>query len=125
MHFLYVCISRKPTSRNPTLFPIHLWNIFHLVPQGLPRTTNLVEGWHRGLLTTCGCHHPTIWKFIEALKTEQASVELKQLRFISGENPKKTKKSIEKEKSIMNLVNSFAYRSILLYLRGISFKIPF
>ena len=76
-------------------------------------------------LTTCGCHHPTIWKFIEALKTEQASVELKQLRFISGENPKKTKKSFEKEKSIINLVNSFTYRPILLYLRGISFKIPF
>ena len=121
----YIGLRNANGSRNPPLFPIHLWNIFHLVPQGLPRTTNLVEGWHRGFLTTCGCHHPTIWKFIEALKTEQASVELKQLRFISGENPKKTKKSIEKEKSIMNLVNSFAYRPILLYLRGISFKIPF
>ena len=63
----YIGLRNANGSRNPPLFPIHLWNIFHLVPQGLPR-------WHRGFLTTCGCHHPTIWKFIEALKTEQASV---------------------------------------------------
>ena len=82
-------------GRNPTLFPIDLWNIFHFVPQGLPRKPNLVEGWHRRFLTTCGCHHPTIWKLIEALKTEEASVELKHVRFISGENPKREKSQLK------------------------------
>ena len=49
---------------NPPLFSISLWNNFHLVPQGLPRSTNLLEAWDRGFLSTCACHHPTVWKFI-------------------------------------------------------------
>ena len=119
----YIGLMNLNGGRNPPLFPVDLWNIFHLVPQGLPRTTNLVEAWHRGYLTTCGCHHPTIWKLIKALKTEQANVELKHVRYICGEDPKKTKKSIQNEKSLINLVNSFAHRPTLLYLRGVSFKI--
>ena len=87
----YIGLMNLNGDRNPPLFPVDLWNIFHLVPRGLPRTTNLVEAWHRGYLTTCGCHHPTIWKFIKALKTEQANVELKHVRYICGEDPKKTK----------------------------------
>ena len=63
-------------ERNTPLFQISLWNNFHLVPQGLLRSTNLVEAWHRGFQSTCGCHHPTIWKSIDCLKTEQDNVEL-------------------------------------------------
>ena len=59
-------------ERNPPLFSISLWNNFHLVPQELPRSTNLLEAWHRGFLSTCGCHHPTVWKFIHCLKQSRA-----------------------------------------------------
>ena len=41
----YVGILSLNRERNPPLFPISLWNNFHLVPQGLPRSTNLVEAW--------------------------------------------------------------------------------
>ena len=44
----YIGLRNINGGRNPPLFPIDLWNIFHLVAQGLPRTTNLVERWHRG-----------------------------------------------------------------------------
>ena len=95
----YIGILNLNGERNTPLFPISLWNNFHLVPQGLPRSTNLIEAWHRGFQSTCVCHHPTIWKFIDFLKTEQGNVELKQLRFTHGEDPKKTKKSIDNEKA--------------------------
>ena len=85
-------------ERNTPLYPICLWNNFNLVSQGLPRTTNLVESWHRGFQSTCGCHHPTIWEFLDCLKTEQGNVELKQSKFTLGEGPNKTKKSINNEK---------------------------
>ena len=51
-----------------------------------------LQAWHRGFKSTCGCHHPTIWKFIECLKTEQGNVELKQMKCIQGEDPKKIEK---------------------------------
>ena len=40
----YIGLRNADGSRNPPLFPIHLWNVFHFVQQGLPKTTNLVEG---------------------------------------------------------------------------------
>ena len=43
----YLVLRNINGARNPLLFPINLWNIFHLVPQGLPRTANLVEEWQR------------------------------------------------------------------------------
>ena len=63
------------------LFPIDLWNYHIETPFGLPRTTNAVEAWHRSFNATVGCHHPTIWKFIAALKREQGLVELRQAKF--------------------------------------------
>ena len=121
----YIGILNLNGERNTPLFPISLWNNFHLVPQGLPRSTNLIEAWLCGFQSTCGCHHPTIWKFIDCLKREQGNVELKELRFTHGEDPKKTKKSIDNEKAILNLVTSFFHRSILVYLRGLAFRTIF
>ena len=72
MHILSSGILKKILNligeRNTPLFPIYLWNNFHLVPQGLLRSTNLDEAWHRGFQSTCGCHHHTIWKSIDCLK---------------------------------------------------------
>ncbi|KAI6648122.1 hypothetical protein LOD99_11931 [Oopsacas minuta] len=84
----YIGILNLNGERNTPLFPISLWNNFHLVLQGLPRSTNLVETWHRGFQSTCGCHHPTIWKFIDCLKTEQGNAELKQLNLPTVKTPK-------------------------------------
>ena len=117
MHILSSCILKKILNfngeRNTPLFPISLWNNFHLVPQGLLRSTNLVEAWHRGFQSTCGCHHR---KSIDCLKTEQDNVELKQLKLPTVKTPK-NEKLIDNEKSILNLVTSFFHSPILVYLR--------
>ena len=60
------------------LFPIYLWNFHMDTPFGPPRTTNAVEAWHRNFNATVGCHHPSIWKFITALKREQGLVEVER-----------------------------------------------
>ena len=52
------------------LFPIEMWNYHFDTPFGLPRTTNIVEAWHRSFNATVGCNHPSIWKFIASLKRE-------------------------------------------------------
>ena len=69
------------------LFPLNLWNYYYETPFGLPRTTNAVEAWHRSFNATVGCHHPSIWKFIAALKREQGLIEVRLAKFIAVAPP--------------------------------------
>ena len=71
------------------LFPISMWNYHFDTALGLPRTTNAVEAWHRSSNATVGCHHPNVWKFLSALKREQGLVELRQAKYIAGNQASK------------------------------------
>ena len=71
------------------LIPISMWNYYLETPFGLPRTNNAVESWHRSFNATVGCQHPSICRFINALKRELALVEFKQAKFITGTRPTK------------------------------------
>ncbi|KAI6651399.1 hypothetical protein LOD99_5206 [Oopsacas minuta] len=88
-------------------------NNFHLVVYGIPTTINVVEAWQRTLSLTVASHHPTIWKFCEALKIEQASIELKQAQYYSDTTTSKSKASLEKEFSMVILVMSYYTRPLL------------
>ena len=103
-------------------FPIALWN-YHLdTPFGMPRTTNVVEAWHRSFNATVGCHHPTIWKFIAALKREQGLVEVRQARFIAGNAPTKRKRSQASEQALIDLVLHYfdEDRTKMEFIRGVA-----
>ena len=60
---------------DPPLSPIQMWNNFHLVADGIPRTPQML--WKLGivflimLLEYCCIHHPTFWKLFESLIVEQ------------------------------------------------------
>ena len=86
-------------------------------------TTNAVETWHRTFASTVASHHSTFWKFCEALKIEQASIELKQAQYYSGKPPYKSKASLEKESSMVGLVMSYHTRPLLTYLKSIAFRL--
>jgi hypothetical protein len=47
-------------SRREPLFPISLWNCFHAVKEGIPKTNNHVEGWHRKFSSLLSASHPSI-----------------------------------------------------------------
>ena len=104
------------------LFPIQMWNNFHLVAYGIPTTTNAVEAWHRAFRVTVACHHPTFWKFCDSLIIEQASVELRQAQYYTGKPPKESKKSLENESTLVHLVMNYFTRPVITYLRSIAFK---
>ena len=63
---------------SPPLFPLQMWNQHFMVQNGLPRTTNAVEAWHRSFGCHISFHHPSIWKFLDKLKKEQGLGEVKQ-----------------------------------------------
>ena len=88
----YIGRALPGSTYQKALFPIEMWNYHFDTPFGLPRTTNVVEAWHRSFNATVGCHHPTIWKFIASLKREQGLVEVRQAKFIAGaQTPKRVK----------------------------------
>ena len=55
------------SGRRPT-FNIETWIMFHRTDNELPRTNNVVEGWHRGFQTHARTYHPSFWKFIDIMK---------------------------------------------------------
>ena len=99
------------------IFPIPMWNDFHLVIYGIPTTTNAVEAWHRTFAVTVACHHPTFQKFCEALIIEQSSVELKQAQYHTG-NPLI---KLKKKEPVLN----YFTKPFLTYLKSIAFKFSF
>ena len=73
--------------RSSSIFAHSLWNCYDATLNDLPKTNNAVEGWHRGFSQILGAYHPTIWKFIDGLKKEQNSNEMKIEQYISGHQP--------------------------------------
>ena len=107
-------------GRSAPLFAHALWNCFDAVQHDLPRTNNSVEGWHRGFSELIGANHPTIWKFIDTLKTEQNMNEMKIEQYIAGQRPNPSRRIYkETAERIKNIVIDYHNRPILDYLRGI------
>ena len=119
----YVGYNDQFGMYTPPLFPISMWNNFHLVAYGIPTTTNSVEAWHRAFSVTVACYHPTFWKFCEALKIEQSSVELRQAQYYSGSSPNKSKTSLQKISKIVRLVMNYHTRPLQTYLQSIAYNV--
>ena len=67
----YTCLG---TSAHPPLFSQMSWNQWDATLCGLPRSSNITEGWHNSFSSLVNCTHPTIWTFLEALKQTASSV---------------------------------------------------
>ena len=101
------------------LFPIEMWNQHHEVFQGIPRTNNSVESWHRSYNATVVCHHPNIWCFIDA----QGLVEVKQGKFLAGERPTRRQKDKVNEEELKSLILSYFHRQPIEFLQGVAHRI--
>lgn len=112
--------------RGIPLFPIPLWNCFAAAVGGLPKTNNGVEGWHRGFSELVGAPHPTIFKFITCLKKEQSMNEMKIEQYIAGQEPPPGRlRYRDCAKRILQIVNDYANREIMDYLRGLAHNYNF
>ena len=109
----------------PSTFSLDMWNYHMTVHQGLPRTTNAVEGWHRSFSAHVSCHHPSIWTFLNVLKKEQGLVEIKQAFYLTGRDPLKRKCYADREESLKTLVNGYLTRPKMDFLRGIAYLFAF
>ena len=67
----YIGTLRPNGQRRTPLSPQRLLNVFNKALEGHPRTNNSQEGWHRHFSSQVPCHHPSIWKFIDAMAKEE------------------------------------------------------
>ena len=81
-----------------TKFAPRLWSVYERVLNDEPRTTNMLERWHRRFSTVVTKHHPNIYDFIGRLRTEQARTDMVVSKLIMGETPKAPRK-MEKAKT--------------------------
>lgn len=115
----------RPVGRNrrrrPALFPPQLWNVYDRVMTDQDRTNNHSEAAHRRLQTELDVHHPSIWRFIDGLRRIQKGRDMVYEQYVAGAPaPEKRKKYKQADDRIYNLVNSYADRDIVEYLRGIA-----
>ena len=89
------------------------------------RTNNVIEGWHRGIQGGLDGDHPSLWKFLAFLQTEeQTVVAAKDEQITAGQNTRHEKRE-QKSKSLRlkTIVDDYRNRPILDFLRGISYNI--
>lgn len=117
--------QRRQRRRAP-YFPHDMWNCFDGVNEGLPKTNNSIEGWHRGFEQQISADHPSIWKFIEAIQREQSLHELQIEQYIGGlEGPPTRKKYRDCAERIARIVANYDQRNIYDFLRGIAHNISY
>ena len=119
----YIGELRRGGRRAPR-FPHVLWNIHRRVAHDLPRTNNLLEGWHKQFNSSMMIAHPTIWKFIKVIKKEAGVQQVRVAHFIAG------RRSVEQKRvykdvndQIKRVVNSYNNRNTIDFLRGIQYNL--
>ena len=81
---------------------------YDTVLANLPRSNNMVEGWHNGFQSLVGTTNPTLWTFLSALKTEETLSFKKKLDWRMRRAPEPQKKKWRDHTSRLNaLVEDF------------------
>ena len=60
------------TRRLTPHFPIQMWNALERSAACSTRTTNALEAYHHAFNALISCQHPSVWKFLDSLRNQQA-----------------------------------------------------
>ena len=102
------------------IFDKYLWNQYDTVLARLPRSNNLVEGWHNGFQTLVGCSNPTLWTFLTDLKKEENLTFSKKVKMSLGEGPEpKRRKWRLYDERLSSIVDDFDEYDPMDYLHCI------
>ena len=109
----YIGAYRRGHYRAPRF--TYMWEVCDRVQTELPRTNNALEGWHNRFNRHVGCHHANIWKLIKVLKNEEDISRIELLHIQQGR--------VQQNANPVYVVNDYANRGHLDYLRGIAYSI--
>ena len=120
---------RRRTRKQP-LHPIALWNQYDATLEGLPRTNNAVEGWHRGFDALTTRYHHSLWEVIENFKREQALTETTLEQDCSGGlPPPKKRRIITAQDRLVSVVLQYEEKNeaddLEEYLKGVAHNLKY
>ena len=117
---------RQRRGRRRAMFPISMWNVRTRTEEGIPRTNNKLEGWHRAFQTQFDSPHPTMWRFMRGLHREEGLQQSLLQQMISGHpGPVQEKKYDELNRRLTTLIrrNSAGETTTVEFLRGVSYNL--
>ena len=108
------------STTNPNFAP-HMWNQHEAAQMRIPRSSNIAEGWHHGLHSMLSCSKPTIWKFLDCLKAEQALTDVKKTKRDGRELPEpRAPKWIRYDRQLQRIVDDYDnYSNPMDFLKAI------
>ena len=122
----YIGRPRADGGRRNPLFPIEMWSMHQRTIDGLPRTNNHVEGWHRRFQADVGAHHPNFWRFLTVLRREEALTHTEIVQAEAGDAaPAQRRLYRDVQQRIENIVHDFGNREVINFLRGIAHNFQF
>lgn len=113
-------VLRRSRRREPH-FPPAIWSVHERTLANEDRTYNFAEAAHRRLQRELDVSHPSLWKFIDGIRTVQAGLDLLYEGYLRGDDPpSKRSKYVRNDGRILNIVKDFENRTMLEYLQGIA-----
>jgi len=130
MESTYVLGPLRRRRRVPPRFPPELWNVYQLTLDGFQRTNNAVEGWHNRLDKICVVHHASLWRFLDAIRSEENQIRNQVIQVQGGHTRIRepvNKKYKTNQRQIEEIVARYeTYKqegNILVYLRAIGYRL--
>ena len=118
--------SNRNRPRRAPNYPIPLWNCRQATLDADPRTNNNVEAYNKALMVMTGAHHPTIWKFIKALRKHHALNETRIEQLIAGEGANRQRVRYRNlADRILKITQEYRKENVLEFLRGIGHNFRF
>src|SRR5260364_271521 len=108
-------------SRAPPLFSPQMWSVHDSMEIGVPRTSNIVEAWHRRWENLVGRPHVGVYTIVTEFQKEQQQVEHQIEAILRGAQRLKPKNGIiEREKRLDTIINNRQNCILIDFLRGIA-----
>ena len=91
----YLGLACPDGSRTSPKYSIEFWNHYGtiIVDPDYPRTSNMVEGFHRGFKTRINRARPTVQEYFRAIREQQVTTDFHLDRLAVGLTPSKKRKT--------------------------------
>ena len=121
-------ITRLQVQWKKPLYSPKFWSVYNRVLEGEPRTTGMVEAWHRRFGTVVNKSHPSIWQLLINLQSEQIHTETVTDKLMAGEPlPKSNKDQEKRNERLHTIVSAYDERKedIIGYLKGCTYNFDY
>jgi len=104
----------------PAMFPAETWNQIEAAGDGLARTNNISEGWHNALQSLLQCSHPTLWRFLDGLRSDCTKQKSTFLQGVAGSQHPVEKRYRTLRQRVQRAIAAYGQTDVLTYLRAIA-----